>query len=250
MKNRDVQILDMLARDGRVEVSRLADALAVSQVTIRKDLDALEAKGLLQREHGFAALCSRDDINNRLAVNYKVKCNIAQAAVELVQDGECVMIESGSSCALLAVQLLKQRKNISVITNSAFIADYIRRENSSKILLLGGEYQLESQVMVGPLLRKCVMDFHVDKLFIGADGFSEKDGFTGRDLARAEAVRDMAEQANRIVVLTDSSKFEQHGVVGLLPTERVDTVVTDQAIPRRVQSLLFQQGINLIEVAL
>lgn len=249
MKKRDIQILEIVTQKNRIEVSKLAEMLGVSQVTIRKDLDGLEDRGLVQRQHGYALLGSRDDINNRLAIHYEVKRSIAQVAMELVQDGESIMIESGSSCTLLAEQLIHQRSNVTIITNSAFIAGYIRKQNPAKILLLGGEYQLESQVMVGPLLRKCAADFSVDKLFIGADGFSSGTGFTGRDLARAEAVQNMAERAKRTIVLTDSSKFRQTGVVALLPEAEVDTVVTDEDIPKDVETLLVQRGIHLLKAS-
>jgi len=87
------------------------------------------------------------------------------------------MIESGSCCALLASELVSAKQNVTIITNSAFIADYIRKSPYAKIILLGGEHQNESQVMVGPIVRSCVQNFMVDKLFIGTDGVSKKSGW-------------------------------------------------------------------------
>ena len=126
MKNRTNKILELLTSEKRIEVSQLAEHLGVSQVTIRKDLDALEAKGIIKREHGHAVLCSTDDINGRIAYHYEEKKKIALKATELVNEGDTIMIESGSCCALLADTLTQLHKDLTIITNSAFIAEYIR----------------------------------------------------------------------------------------------------------------------------
>ena len=185
----------------------LSEKLDVSQVTIRKDLVFLEGKGLLKREHGFAVMISSDDINNRLSFNYDVKSKIAIKAANIVENGETVMIESGACCALLAKELATNKRDVTIITNSAFIASYIRKCPYAKVVLLGGDYQTESQVVVGPITRKCIEGFYVDKLFVGTDGFTEKMGFTGKNHMRAEIVRAMAENAKKVIVLTESTKF-------------------------------------------
>lgn len=248
MTGRQTKVLEIVTEHNRIEVAKLAKLLNVSQVTTRKDLDQLEAKGLIKREHGYALLCSNDDINNRLAYHYDLKRRIARAAAELVGDWETVMIESGSCCALLADELCMHKRDVTIVTNSAFIAGYIRRVPSAKIILLGGDYQNESQVMVGPIARQCARNFFVDKLFIGTDGFSEKTGFTGNDLLRAETVRDMSEQAQKVVVLTESAKFSHQGVVTLLPTQGVAVVQTDDFIPRQQERFLLEQGVEVRKV--
>ena len=248
MSERHTQILELLTEQKRVEVTELSELLHVSQVTIRKDLDQLENAGLILRAHGFATLNSSDDMNNRLAYHYDVKQKIAKLACESIRDGETIMIESGSCCALLALEIAKTRKEITIITNSAFIADYVRKTEKIRIILLGGEYQLESQVMVGPLTRKCVEAFFVDKFFIGTDGFSEASGFTGNDYMRSEAVRDMAKQADKVIIVTDSVKFHQKGVVNLLRTEDVDCIYTDSDIPSEVEEYLLGKNIEVCKV--
>lgn len=159
MKNRTNKILELLTSEKRIEVSQLAEYLGVSQVTIRKDLDALEAKGIIKREHGHAVLCSTDDINGRIAYHYEEKKKIALKATELVHEGDTIMIESGSCCALLADTLTQLHKDLTIITNSAFIAEYIRGKSNFQIILLGGIYQQDSQVMVGPMVQECVSNF-------------------------------------------------------------------------------------------
>lgn len=248
MSERHTKILELLTENKKVEVTQFSKLLNVSQVTIRKDLDLLENKGLVIRAHGFATLNSQDDMNNRLAYHYDLKQKIAKLACEDVQDGETIMIESGSCCALLALEIAQTKKDITIITNSAFIADYIRRITNIKIILLGGEYQNESQVLVGPMTRKCVEAFFVDKFYIGTDGFSESSGFTGNDYMRSETVRDMAKQAQHIIIVTESTKFNQVGVVNLLPTHEVSCVVTDQDIPQRCEEYLKEQNVLIKKI--
>ena len=152
-EDRTSQILDLLVRKKKLEVAELSQHLGVSQVTVRKDLDAMESQGLITREHGFAVLSGTDDIKGRLAYHYEEKRQIALRAAELVKDGDSIMIESGSCCALLAATLAELRSGLTIITNSAFIADYIRHSSDFQIILLGGIYQPDSQVMVGPMVR-------------------------------------------------------------------------------------------------
>ena len=247
MNKRQSQILDLLAKNKKMEVTKLSELLNVSQVTIRKDIVILENSGIIVREHGYARLNESDDINNRLARHYETKQKIAKLAVESIENGETVMIESGSCCALVALEIARSKKDVTLITNSAFIADYIRKIGSVKVILLGGEYQNESQVMVGPLTRKCVEAFFVDKLFIGTDGFTIETGFTGNDYMRSEAVKDMAKQASRVMIVTDSDKFSQKGVVNLIEIEKVACVYTDDNIPSKIEDYLNKRNIKVIK---
>lgn len=245
MNKRHAKLLELVNASGRIEVTSLSEKLKVSQVTIRKDLVLLEEKGLLKREHGFAVMISSDDISNRLAFNYDVKSKIALKAANIVENGETVMIESGSCCALLAQELATNKRDVTIITNSAFIASYIRECPYGKVVLLGGDYQTESQVVVGPITRKCIESFYVDKLFIGTDGFTEKTGFTGKNHMRAETVRAMAENANKVIVLTESRKFSKQGVVVQFKTKEVTMIVTDNKIPEGIVNLLVQNNIDV-----
>lgn len=247
MNKRQSQILDLLTQNKKLKVTELSDVLNVSQVTIRKDLSALEESGIIVREHGYAKLNESDDINNRLAYHYDIKQKIAEKTVESIEDGETVMIESGSCCALVALEIAKTKKDVTLITNSAFIADYIRKTGNVRIILLGGEYQEESQVMVGPITRKCAEGFFVDKLFVGTDGFTRETGFTGNDYMRSEAVKDMAKQASNVIVVTDSVKFQQKGVVSLLDTKKVSYVYTDSNIPKETEEYLVENNIKVIK---
>lgn len=248
MKERINKILEILSINKRVKVKILSEKLQVSEVTIRKDLDFLEGKGIIKREHGVALLSSSDDINSRIAYNYETKKEIAKRAVKLVSDNDTIMIESGSSCALFAEELTKKRNNLTIITNSAFIANYIRSNKDFKIVLLGGIYQKDSEVTVGPMIGENVKNFFVDLFFIGSDGFSDSVGFTNRDQMRAQAVRDMAKQAEKVVVLTDSEKFLKHGTVPLNLKNKINTVITDRNIKDNNKLALKERGIEVITV--
>ena len=230
MSSRHNGILELLIDNGKIEVAKLSDLFHVSQVTIRKDLDELESKGLITRNHGFATLNTNDDINLRMANHYEQKQRIAKLACRMIKDEEVVMLESGSCCAMLAHEIAKTKKDVTIITNSAFIASYVRKESRVHIILLGGEYQKEAQVMVGPITKKCAEVFHVDKFFIGIDGFSKDIGFTGNNYMRSETVKDLAEFANHVVVISDSSKFNKKSTVKLLPVHKIKAVITDKGL--------------------
>ena len=246
--DRTNQILEILTGEGKCEVTELAKRIGVSQVTMRKDLDELESRGIICREHGFAALHSEDDLLARLAYHYQEKEVIAKKAAELVQDGDTIMIENGSCCALLAEVLSKTRHNLTIITNSAFIASYIRSQPNVQVILLGGICQMDAQVMVGPMVRQCAENFFVDRFFIGVDGWSERTGFTNRDQLRAQAVRDMAKQCEQVIVLTESEKFSSRGTVPLQISEEIKRVITDARIDPKVSEILRGEGIIVEEV--
>lgn len=239
------KLLELITVEGKISVSDLALKTGVSQVTIRKDLDELSSKGLIAREHGFAVTLNNDDISNRLSHNYSTKMKIAKLAAESIDDGETIMIESGSTCALLAEELCKTKKNIRIITNSIFIANFLRGYKNANITILGGEFQPESQVNTGPITKLCVQQYMVDKLFVGVDGFEESYGFTGSNLIRTDTVKDMAKSAKHIYILTSSEKFADRGLVRQFSLEEIDSIYTDNSIERKVVDLLQNKDIQV-----
>ncbi|HHT64852.1 MAG: DeoR/GlpR family DNA-binding transcription regulator [Caldicoprobacterales bacterium] len=245
MKKREALILELLSQHGKMEVAALAEQLGVSQVTVRKDLDSMAQKGVIRREHGWAVFGGSDDVGNRLAFHYEEKRQIARKAARLVSVGETVMIENGSCCALLAEEIARTKPSATIITNSAFIASYIRGVEGARVVLLGGDYQNDAQVLVGPILRICAAQFRVDKLFVGADGYVPKIGFTANDHLRVQAVRDMAEQAKQVIVVTESDKFLKDSVVPLAIDKGIAAVVTDQQILPEMEESLRQEGIRV-----
>ena len=248
MRNRHAKIMDVLSRHDRAEVITLAELMEVSQVTIRKDLDFLEARGLVRREHGYASLSKLDDTGRRMAFNHDIKRRIARDAAQIINEGETVMIESGSCCALFAEELANSHKDITIITNSVFIANFIRNASRTKIILLGGLYQPESQVVVGPMTKKCGEIFFADKFFIGADGYVPDFGFTGSDHMRSQTIMDLAENARETWILTESEKFQRQGVLNLMPLEKIAGVFTDDRIPQEIERQLKKNKVTLHKV--
>ncbi len=185
------------------------------------------------------------DISNRMAFCYETKQRIAAKASEIVSDGETIMVESGSSCALLVKYLSETKKDITVITNSSYIARFIRETEGgvTKVIVLGGEYQKEAEVMVGPLVKTCAEAFYVDKLFMGTDGYIPGIGFTSGDMLRAEAAKSMADSARNSIILTDSSKFSEHGVVMQCRLKDINMVFTDDQVPLEAKDAMEQNGI-------
>ncbi|MCK5704966.1 MAG: DeoR/GlpR transcriptional regulator, partial [Cyclobacteriaceae bacterium] len=148
MNDRHNNILRLLSKDHETSVKILTEALNVSAVTIRQDLNFLEKEGLLRRIHGGAVLKDADDIANRLGVDYERKLKIAKKAADFVSPGETVLIESGSVNALLARELVKKGQ-INILTTNIYIARQFRKNEDAKIILLGAIYQHQSESMVG-----------------------------------------------------------------------------------------------------
>jgi len=249
MIQRHLDILELLETMERLDVTSLADKLSISPSTIRKDLEFLENQGLLKRQHGYAVRVSSDNINYRMVFNYESKQAIAHEAVSLINDGETLMIESGSTCALFASMLVKNKKDITIITNSTFIARYVN-SSSAKVVLLGGEYHSDAEVVVGPFVKMCASQIYVDKFFVGANGFSPSRGFLNSNISRAEAVQSMAESANKRYVLVDNTKLSILSTIALFPNTKVTGVICNEPVPIEAQEYFHQNNIELIKVIL
>ncbi|MGB4610231.1 MAG: DeoR/GlpR family DNA-binding transcription regulator [Saccharofermentanales bacterium] len=246
MNERRMKILEDLSEKNSLSVKELSKMHKVSQVTIRNDLKYLEERGLLRRHHGGA---SSEKIAHRLDENYEAKLRIAERAAKMVEPGETIMIESGSTNALLA-RTLGETKPVSVITNSFFIANFVKDLPNIRTTVLGGDYQPESEACIGPLTKQSLQSFFVDKLFIGTDGFTENIGFSCIDLQRAEIAVEMSKRANKAIILTDSSKFKLRSVAKQLDVSEVSTVITDNGIDHASSEFLQKSGIELIIVNL
>lgn len=246
MKQRQLDILDKLSIKKKMDVSELSELCGVSEVTIRKDLDILESNGFLKRAHGFAILNNEDNINYRLAIGYQEKYQIALKALELIKPNETVVIESGSSCTLLALEIAKLDQNNTIITNSTFIARYLKDYPLTKIIVLGGEYQSSSEAVVGPLVGEFIKKFNVKKLFIGTDGISEEHGFTSSDYDRCEAVKIMRNHTKKLYVLSQSYKVNKYSSYSLFDLKEADYLITDDDLSEVDRKALQQHHIQII----
>jgi DeoR/GlpR family transcriptional regulator of sugar metabolism len=246
--DRTVKILDFLASNKTVKISLLAELLDVSHVTLRKDLDNLERRGIVRKTHGYASLDGADDISKRMAFSHSIKRRIAKAASQIVEEGETIMLESGSCCALFAEELALTEKKVTIITNSVFIANYICKMQNIKIILLGGYFQTESQVLVGTITTNCSETFFIDKFFIGTNGFIPGQGFTGREHLRVETAFKLTNRAKNVYILTESAKFNCRGAYNLINFDKITGVFTDDNIPKEAETELLKNNVQIHKV--
>ena len=243
MNARQQHILQVVIDKGRTSVADLAIMTGVSEVTIRHDLNLLEKQSYLRRAHGFAVPLDSDNVETRMLNNYPLKRELAQFAASLVQSGETVFIENGSSNALLA-RALADQKDVTIITVSSYIA-HLLKDTHCEVILLGGIYQKKSESMVGPLTRKFIEQVHFSKAFIGIDGWQHETGFTGRDMMRADVVNAVLAKNSEAIVLTDSSKFGAVHPYTLGPMAQFTRVITDDGLNAADRLLLEQAGLHV-----
>ncbi|MDR2965595.1 MAG: DeoR/GlpR family DNA-binding transcription regulator [Treponema sp.] len=248
MNDRVVRILEILSANKKVKTKLLAEMLDASFVTVRKDLDLLENRGIVCRIHGYVGLDGANDTGKRIAVNYSIKSRIAKTAAQIVEEGELVILESGSCCAMLAEELALAKKNINIVTNSVFIANYVCKLQNLKITLLGGHLQPGSEVLVGPMTKKCAELVYSHKMFLGTDGFIPEYGFTGRDHLRIETAVELAARAKEVYVLTEASKFKSRGSYNLIQFEKLTGVFTDDGIPKEAEAVLTNNKVRIHKV--
>ncbi len=243
---RKAVILDMLMEAGSVAVSELSERLAVSPVTARADLAALEKEGLLVRIHGGAVPALHPKIMERLQAEKGIKSAMAKAAAAMIEDGETVMLSAGTSIALIARYLLGKR-DVHIVTNNSLVLAYARTNPQLRVTLVGGEFRPEEEGIVGPMALKAIDQFHVSKAFLGIDGASVKQGFTAHIIESADLVAKMAEQADQVVVLAVSSKFGKPGFTRILPFDGIDVLVTDNDLAEEFEEELTQARVRVVK---
>ena len=197
------------------------------------------------RDSGGAVLREADDLSDRLGVNYERKLKIARKVSSYVDDGETILIESGSVNVLLARELLKTRK-VTIITTNVYIARQFRKNEQSNIIILGGIYQHDSESLVGKMTKACIDQINIDKAFIGIDGYTTETGFTLRDLFRAEISSYIIRKARDVFIVSDSSKFGKKELTNICYPEDIQHVATDSDLDTPYQNELKKAGVHLI----
>lgn len=243
MNSRQQAILQYVNDIRRVSVADLARNTGVSEVTIRQDLNLLEKRNYLKRIHGYAVALESDDVDARMMIHFTLKQKLAAYAASLVNDGETIFIENGSTNALLA-RYLAERKRVTLVTVSTYIA-HLLKETDCDVILMGGLYQKRSETMVGPLTRQCIQQVYFNKAFLGIDGFHPETGFTGRDMMRADIANTVLAKGVENIVLTDSSKFGQINPNPLQPTHAINRVITDYHLSDEYRNHLKMMNIQL-----
>jgi DeoR family transcriptional regulator, aga operon transcriptional repressor len=233
IEERRQHILGLIQSQGRVLVNELSQGLRISQITIRKDLDYLQSKGLLQRTHGGALPLSvgtlfDPSIQEKQAQHSQEKRRIADAAAKLVQEGQCVMLDSGTTATAVA-HALRRFARLTVITNAINIAADLANTDF-ELIVIGGTLRKNSHSLVGPLAEDVLDEMHADILFLGVDGFDPEIGLTTPNLLESRVNRAMVKASKRVVVVCDSTKFHRRSLSRIVPLSEVHCVVTDRGL--------------------
>jgi DeoR family fructose operon transcriptional repressor len=237
----------LVREDGVVRVEDLRKNLNVSVATIRRDLEILEEEGKVKRVHGGAvSMESRLEesvFDDKTSQSSRQKKRIADEALKLVGHEESVFLDGGSTTLFMA-RLLKQRTDITVVTNSLRAVQELS-DSGPRVIFTGGELRRISQTMVGPLSSAVLEQIRVDKAFMGTMGFCLKNGITTTDPNEAYVKRQIAEHASQVILLADSTKAEKVSFARVSDWDQVDILISDNNIPKDFVKTLRKRGIKV-----
>ena len=247
LSDREKEILNMLTEDYNLSVTKISEILKVSAVTIRSDLSSMEEKGVILRTRGGALPAFHPDILASQKKNTEEKNRIAKAAAEIVEEGDAIMIEDGTTTSLLMKYLMGIR-NIHVVSNSTLAFPYARANPTIHLTIVGGEFKPSSESLVGPVALKHLERYHVKYAFVGTGGFSLKNGMTTDIEESAEIIKTMKQQADKTILMADSTKYGQAGFVRILPLTSIDMIITDTGMDRLIVDEIREAGIEVLQV--
>ncbi|MER5848054.1 DeoR/GlpR family DNA-binding transcription regulator [Streptomyces sp. NPDC002012] len=243
-EQRRALILDEVRRRGGVRVNELTRKLSVSDMTVRRDLDALARQGVIEKVHGGAvpvveASTHEPGFEAKSALELTAKEEIARAAAAMAVPGSAIALSGGTTTYALAQQLLDV-PDLTVVTNSVRVADVFHsaqrsgaaggaRTGAATVVLTGG-VRTPSDSLVGPVADQAIASLHFDVLFLGVHGISVEAGLSTPNLAEAETNRRFVQSARRVVVVADHTKWGKVGLSSFATLEQVDTFVTDAGL--------------------
>lgn len=246
-EQRRALILDEVRRRGGVRVNELTRKLGVSDMTVRRDLDALARQGVLEKVHGGAvpvveASTHEPGFEAKSGLELSAKEDIARTAASLVAPGSAIALSGGTTTYALAQQLLDV-PDLTVVTNSVRVADVFHAaqrlggtgQGAATVVLTGG-VRTPSDSLVGPVADQAIGTLHFDVLFLGVHGVSVEAGLSTPNLAEAETNRRLVHSARRVVLVADHTKWGKVGLSSFAPLERVDTWVTDRGLSDEVRA--------------
>ena len=229
-EERKQRIIKLLNENTKLIVPDLCEYFGVSPATIRNDLRELENSGLLKRTHGGAILNTKMgyELNSyqKEVKNLEAKQAIARFAINLVEDGDTIAIDTGTTTLEFA-KLLGSKKGITAVVNDIEIARKLEENSDVCVILAGGILRRNFHCTIGPIAQRALDGLSVDKAFMGANGVSIKRGLTTPDLNQAEIKKAMMDIASEVIVLCDSSKIGSVTFAQIAPLERVDRLITD-----------------------
>ena len=245
-------ILQQVREDSSVNVSQLSKQFGVSEVTIRKDLKILKERKLLVRVHGGAIMsvkANKDESEERnigfkSLVNSREKQAIGRAAAAHINDGDTILIDSGTT-ALEVAKNLDAFQDLTIITNSVNAMLEALKYKRFKVILLGGTVRESSNSTVGPLAESNLKLFYCDKLFLGVDSFSVDNGLSTPSVEEASTNQVMISRAREVIAVFDSSKVNKRALAFIASADKIHTVITDSHMPASVKSQLKSLKINV-----
>lgn len=240
---RQEQILQEIQANGGVRVSDLTELLGVSDMTVRRDLDALARRGLVQKVHGGATLPGQGSTDEpgfeaKSGQQRPAKEAIARRAAEFVQPGTAVAVSAGTTTHALARHLLRI-PGLTVVTNSLPVAEVLHaNRRPDHVVVLTGGVRTPSDALVGPVAVRAIRSLHVDLLFMGVHGIDPDAGFTSPNLMETETNRAMIAAARRLVVLADHTKWQVVGLSTIAALEDASMLITDSGLSDDARDLL------------
>ncbi|MDE2347561.1 MAG: DeoR/GlpR transcriptional regulator [Gammaproteobacteria bacterium] len=249
VEERRRRIGELVQEHGRVTVEALVRRFGTSAVTIRMDLSALERAGELVRAHG-GALVRRDDEDPPLAVkqtlHHAEKVRIARVAASLIEDGETVILDSGTTTAEIAKQIRKiDGKSINVITNALNVAAILANVPAVRLIMPGGILRRESNSLSGHLAEAALAGLRADRLFLGADGIDPELGVMTPHLPEAQLNAKMIEISRCVIAVADSSKLLRRNISRIARVEQLRMLITDTGAPPAVVDELRRRGLEV-----
>ncbi len=248
-QQRRQKIFELIREDGHAKVLKLSKLFKVTEVTIRQDLEKLEEEGLIVREHGGAHL---KDIglnvrNIQLLSKERMpdKEAIARKAIEFINDGDTIILDSGSTVTEIAKHL-NGYKNLTVITNALNIALILGANPEINLVLTGGEFKAPTLSLTGQKAADSLEGLHVDKLFLATAGITLKAGLTYPSISDIVVKRAMIESANTVYLVADSSKIGKSSFASLGALSLIDYLITDSKINKADIELFTQNDIKLV----
>jgi DeoR/GlpR family transcriptional regulator of sugar metabolism len=245
---RHERILELLRQHGLVSVQRLARTVRASDMTVRRDLARLEARGLVRKLHGGAALevgkTEESHFSATREEHVEEKRAIAKQAASLVAPGNVVALGAGTTTWHVA-QVLAERSDLSFITNSPNIALALDR-GQGNIILTGGHWRTPGDALVGPPALWTLERLQSDILFLGANGIDLKAGYTTPILPEAEVNAALIRKASRVVIVADHSKFGRVTLATFAPIGAAHLVITDAAAPRAILGGIRRLGVEVL----
>lgn len=251
--NRLRRILELVNQHGTLSNAALADALAVSTMTVRRDLDVLERQGYLRRIHGGARAIDEWDVDYRLrrSRNVCAKRLIGAKAAEWVQDGETVYLDAGTTTMEVAKAIKARRLNhVRVVTHAVNIAAELTGTPGLGLLQIGGELFLHNYSATGPLAIETVRRFSFDRLFLGAQGVDLTAGVTNSSLLEAEVKNAAIASSRWICLVCDASKWGRVTFASSGDLRDLDLFITDSRLPQEARVNLAELGLEVITVPL